>query len=147
MSAINDVFNEWLEGMTSRIGAALEAGEINSKEHGLLNSALRSIRVSVTTGDSALAVIVTNAFWGTMRDLQKPALEKALRSKSASHAAQQRHQLPMPTVKALKDEYRETQKKLGEDARPTTIYKAMAKKIPALGDKKYWRRIRTQLEK
>ena len=140
-----DIFNDWHEGITSRIDAALEAGEINSKEHGLLNGALRSIRISVTAGDGALAVMVTNAFWGTMRKLQKPALEKEMRQESARHAAEERHKLPMPTIKALKKEYKKTHEKLGSDVRPTTIYKTMAKTI--LGDKKHWRRIRKQVIK
>ena len=64
-------------------------------------------------------------------------------------AANVRHKLPMPKVKALKKEYTKVHKLLteekGEEPRPTTVYKEISNLL--WHTKKHWRRIRTQVQK
>jgi len=67
------------------------------------------------------------------------------RSERARHAANKRHCIPMPTVDALKNDFHERLEKGGQDAKPTTIYKDMAKVY--IGRKECWRRIKNKVEK
>lgn len=73
-----------------------------------------------------------------------PDIQKTERSDSARKAANERHNIPIPTVEALKKDFQERQKRSPED-KPTTIYKAMAKAY--IGKETSWRRIRSQVQK
>lgn len=140
----DDTFNEWIEGMAKRIDAALECDEINNEEHGLLVAALKAIRFSVDTGNSSLAVMVTNAFWGTMRKLQKPALIESVASDSGTRAVKARHDKAWKpeSIAALKREYKQGIDKFDK---PTTHYKHLAQRV--LKDKNKWRQIKRIIEK
>jgi hypothetical protein len=74
----HDVFIDWLDSMTNRINAALECDEISSEDHGLLSASLKAIRFSVDTGNSAVAVMLTNAFWGNVHKINRMVLTKSL---------------------------------------------------------------------
>jgi hypothetical protein len=71
------------------------------------------------------------------------------RSDSARHAADERHKLPLPTVKALKKEYDKQREALilekGIEPKPTTVFKKVSDQL--FKNEKHWRRIRTHVEK
>lgn len=102
------------------------------------------IDVAITLTAKFVAITHESGWVQISKDLSNQAV-KENKSDSASNAAKKRHELPLPTVEALKKDFRIRLEKGGPDAKPTTVYKDMAEIY--VGNRKHWRRIRTQVEK
>lgn len=109
---------------------------------------LHVVSRAVADGDFDAAVFSAVQFglWAGEWDklIEVPKIQKEARSENARHAANERHELALPTVEALKRNFLERMQQRAPDTRPTPVYKAMAEAYA--GGKKHWRRIRTQVQ-
>ena len=110
--------------------------------HDLMDWYLKNLRLSKKVNADAIEQLVKKS------DAIFDAWDNS-RSEAGRHAANTRHELPTPTVQALKKEYTRVRelltKEKGEKPRPTTVYKEISKLLWRTN--KHWRRIRTQVKK
>lgn len=141
----------WLSQWEQVVRAAKRKYRGSEKELAIIQEMyqrLHVVRRAVADGDfdgavfSAVQLGLWAGEWGKL--IEVPKIQKEARSENARQAANERNELPLPTVEALKMDYRE---RLQNDpaARPTTIFKDMAEAYT--GRRESWRRIRTQVQK
>lgn len=111
-----------------------------------LSRLLDRIRQEVESNDTEKAVLCTIEFAEQLHELglafQAPTIEKKARSKSASHAANERHRKHLPpekTTEALVREYEEGRRGEGRGATHQAVCKRLAK--DNYGKEKHHRRI------
>ena len=148
--------NQWLDAREKEIKTGRKKHK-KSMFHRLayddLAACLQDMRNAIDDGNLEGAVLLTIRFMQKYKsyslELSIPDIYKAVSSDIARKKVNKRHALPMPTVKALKTECKQVQQELeektGKEVRPTTVYKAVSMKL--WDNKKYWRRIRTQVTK
>lgn len=141
---LRHTFNEWIEDLTHRANDALERGVINKKEYSFLSSALMGVRSSADSGNAYLAAIMTNAYWGTVYKLEKPALVASILSSVGRKAVKAKHAKVWTPAKLVALE-KEAERYRDKFEHPQTLHKHLSKLIFKT-DKKH-RQIKTQLEK
>ena len=135
------IFNSWVERMTGRIDTVYDSGGINVKDHRSLIESLNEIRVALENGASYEAVFLTHIFWGEVRRSDWPALEKALRSESASYAAKAKTKMQPARAKELVDAKRA--------ANPSLSVKEACRQVAKkhLGSARSWNAVKRSYDK
>jgi hypothetical protein len=151
MRKLSDTVVESFEWWKSATNERYQTGDLDDEQYQTLSGYIDKVLNAIEVGDAKDAAYYAVGFTTTIHKMGITTVALDLRSRNAQKAANSRHALstPMPKVQLLKKEYARVHKLLakknGKEPRPTTVYKEIS--IRLWGVKKYWRRIRTQVEK
>ena len=145
------LLNEWLDECDAKVAEMQNKFPDSDWMH--VSEDINNLRKTVATKNIELAVLQTvnlaSLFESIKSNESYDICAKLDKSFMAARAANMRHKLPTPKIKALKKEYTRVHKLLteekGKEPRPTTVYKEISNLL--WHTKKHWRRIHKQVGK